>query len=501
MAVRLAAAPATTLRRAERVFWGDEHGSVADAGGVAAVAAAADCLPPPYTPSRPPPLFPDRASLDDYEAALVQAGALDDALAASEGREEAAEAGVPSALAPLSTFLLHGAARDAPPPPHLPPFLSHVNAAALLTAAASVGAAWLERGRGWREASALLRALLGTRHWPRRRGDWWTRLAVNAEHEGAPSTALDIVTAALADGAVDGGDRLGLQRRFVRLAKPPRRWGAPPPFAAASAREPRVFTIEAAPTARVVGVKSRFVLGAVNGDGEGGGDAAACPPPFPTTTSVETLALHHYATTGGWSGTHGEGGPWARLFSLLLGGAVWGGAPPGALPRRGLPAPLDVGMPSFYDVQREMVDAVLGELEGLHPEALAGRVLAAWRERCGGGVAGSDASTTTAIITRTAPTDLADVAACAGPARLTTILRLIARGGGVASSFPDLTLWRVETRNAAALATRGYLRLIEVKGPRDRLSDGQRCVLAALEDGGVECEVLKVIEPKLRQKA
>ena len=419
-------------------------------------------------------------------------------------RAQTRACGPPSPLSPPSSST--AARAPPPPPPHLPPFLAHVNAAALLTAAASVGAAWLERGRGWGEASALLRALLGTSHWPRCRGEWWTRLAVNAEHGGAPSTALDIVTAALADGVVDGGDRLGLQRRFMRLAKPPRRWGAPPPFAAAAAREPRVVTVEAAPTARVVGVKSRFVLGAVNGEeggggGGGGGDAVACPPPPPTTTSVETLALHHYATSGGWTGTHGEGGPWARLFSLLLGRAVWVGAPQGALPRRGLPAPLDVGMPSFYDVRREMVESVLAELEGLHAEALAARVLAAWRERCGGAVAASDASSTTTIVTRTAATDLADVAACAGAARLTTILRLIARAGGAASSFPDLTLWRVEARAATGLATGGALRLVEVKGPRDRLSDGQRCVLAALEDGGVACEVLKVVEPSKRRKA
>jgi len=37
--------------------------------------------------------------------------------------------------------------------------------------------------------------------------------------------------------------------------------------------------------------------------------------------------------------------------------------------------------------------------------------------------------------------------------------------------------------------------VVEVKGPRDRLSDNQRAWLAALEDEcGLEVEVLKVVE-------
>jgi Fanconi-associated nuclease 1 len=37
---------------------------------------------------------------------------------------------------------------------------------------------------------------------------------------------------------------------------------------------------------------------------------------------------------------------------------------------------------------------------------------------------------------------------------------------------------------------------VEVKGPRDRLSDTQRAWIAALEDAGLAVEVLQVAETK-----
>lgn len=58
--------------------------------------------------------------------------------------------------------------------------------------------------------------------------------------------------------------------------------------------------------------------------------------------------------------------------------------------------------------------------------------------------------------------------------------------------MPDLLLWRPADRRAM---------LSEVKGPRDRLSEQQRAWAAALSAGGLEVEVLKVVEtmPKKRR--
>lgn len=50
-----------------------------------------------------------------------------------------------------------------------------------------------------------------------RRGDWWTRLATNLGHLKRKTQALEQVEAALADEWLSRGDRLGLQRRWLRL--------------------------------------------------------------------------------------------------------------------------------------------------------------------------------------------------------------------------------------------------------------------------------------------
>ena len=85
-----------------------------------------------------------------------------------------------------------------------------------------------------------------------RRGHWWGRLALNTEHTGQPGRALEVTEAALADPWLRGGARLELQRRWLRLGKPPRRWRRPP-WAAAAAWEPATVVIEAAPVTSGVG--------------------------------------------------------------------------------------------------------------------------------------------------------------------------------------------------------------------------------------------------------
>lgn len=49
--------------------------------------------------------------------------------------------------------------------------------------------------------------------------------------------------------------------------------------------------------------------------------------------------------------------------------------------------------------------------------------------------------------------------------------------------MPDLLLWRPDLQIA---------KLVEVKGPRDRLSEQQRAWIGALTKGGLEVEVFKV---------
>lgn len=78
------------------------------------------------------------------------------------------------------------------------------------------------------------------------RGHWWSRLAINTEHCGHSVRALEVSESALSDAWVRGGARLDLQRRVLRLGKPPRRWRRPP-WAAAARWEAGTVVVEAAP--------------------------------------------------------------------------------------------------------------------------------------------------------------------------------------------------------------------------------------------------------------
>ena len=137
----------------------------------------------------------------------------------------------------------------------------------------------------------------------RRRGEWWTRLSIDTEHMGRPveslevfpacrpacaerfflierwlgrgecqhyrqqavtvtallSGAVQIAEAALADEHVTHGDRLALQRRVLRLGKPPRRWRRPP-WAAAALSEPLEVSLVAKPLSSTIGAPHMWCM-------------------------------------------------------------------------------------------------------------------------------------------------------------------------------------------------------------------------------------------------
>lgn len=84
------------------------------------------------------------------------------------------------------------------------------------------------------------------------------------EHTGQDVRALEAAESALADAWVRGGSRLDLQRRVLRLGKPPRRWRKPP-WASEALWEPLILHIEAAPivsgVGTGVGMRNRCVAG------------------------------------------------------------------------------------------------------------------------------------------------------------------------------------------------------------------------------------------------
>jgi Fanconi-associated nuclease 1 len=483
--VALAPPAAAAVARLQRVVLLVEGQSLA----TLAAAGAGALRYPRYAPSRTRTVFACRADLLAYEAALAQAAVLSAALEAEDW--DAAEAAVAPAFAALDAGAHKEAAAGvsggaggstststAPSTAALAPmFLRRYCAAWVHVAMATAGVSVLERRRRYREAADRLQQLLGGWPSPGRRGGWWARLSTDLEHLGHAADALEVAEAALADGALGRGDRLGLQRRALRLGRPPRRWRRPP-WAAAALREPREARL-AAPLLPppgggppLPGAKSRFASLADDSK----------------VVGVEELALEHYAqpANGGWRGAHCEGGAWSSLFGLLFYEALFDASVPDALRAPLQAGPLDLDEPdgAFYAARAPFLEARLAAIAaGGAPALLA----AAWAAHEGEVVRG-------VAWERWSPEKLAEIAACVGGPALAAVCRLLAEDhGGWRGGMPDLLLWRPDA-DLPPGAPRA--RLVEVKGPRDRLSDQQRAWLAALEDAaGLECEVLKVSEP------
>ena len=463
--VKILSSSYIALERLQRLFFLNEGHSLSqflatDAGVVKY---------PSYPLTRQSPAFPTRDHFLRYEIALQQAEILTTAL--EEGDLVAAEAAVAPAWAALDAGQhkeqqhQHSANNSASTSnisnqQHSNPFfLRRYDAAWVYCMMATAGVSILERQKRYRDAADRLQQLLGGNCCPSRRGTWWLRLSTDLEHLGRPNDALEIGEAALADDSLRPGDRLALQRRVLRLGKPPRRWKKPS-WAAAAQREPREVRITGRPLSNQTGVKSKFY----------GFDGEQC--------SVEELALQYYATTtaGEFTGAHTEGGIWATLFGLLLWSQLFSLPVPDAFRTPFQTAPLDFDSDGFYTARMPEIEAQLSLIaDGAAPALIA----SIWEEHLGTLCRGVNWE-------RWSLEDLQIIARCVGGPGLAAVCRLLAQDLGQ-GGMPDLLLWHPE---------RNEVKLVEVKGPRDRLSDQQRAWIAALEDAGLAVEVLKVVEPK-----
>lgn len=266
---------------------------------------------------------------------------------------------------------------------------------------------------------------------------------------------------------------MALERRAVRLGKPPRRWKRYP-FANRVASEPTSITIYAQPVP----------LQSLEGGGGGGGGMMRGKTVWVgldgQNVSVENRALQYYASEegGGWTGRHSEGGTWSALFALLMWDILFAPGVPDVFQHPFQAAPLDLDTDLFYSSRKEMIDARLAELRT--DEASALRIIdAAWKAHRGRMCRGLSWE-------RQPIEELKEVARCVGGRGLAKIVEQLAMDhDGWAGGMPDLVLWRPRD---------GRAKLSEVKSTRDRLSEQQRAWILAMEEGGIEVEVCRVLE-------
>ncbi|XP_068657744.1 fanconi-associated nuclease 1 homolog [Aristolochia californica] len=321
----------------------------------------------------------------------------------------------------------------------------------------TLGVSFFERERRYKEAIKLLKRLLSRFTSDGRRGYWTLRLSVDLEHVGLINESLVVAEEGVRDPCVRAGSKMALERRVLRLGKPPRRWKIPT-FAESINRKIKEVHVRGRPLNCEAGIKNRFY----GEDGEQYG--------------VEELALQYYAGEGGgWKGAHTESGIWITIFGLLMWDIIFADVPD-VFQTKFQTAPLDLETDSFYASREGLIESQLEKIyNGMAEEIL----IISWESHVGTACRGVNWE-------RLSLDDLRAVVTCTGGPCLASLCRYLAEDyRSWSSGMPDLLLWRF-------VDERGEVKLVEVKSPKDRLSEQQRAWLLLLMDSGFDTEVCKV---------
>lgn len=140
-------------------------------------------------------------------------------------------------------------------------------------------------------------------------------------------------------------------------------------------------------------------------------------------------------------------------------------------------APLDIRTDEFYTARKSIIESHLQQIQdGMAEEFL----IESWETHYGTRCIGINWDHHSLDEVRAA-------VACVGGACLASLCRLFALDyKSWSSGMPDLLLWRFHGEYS------GEAKLVEVKGPKDRLSEQQRAWLLQLMDCGFKVEVCKV---------
>ncbi|KAF7806971.1 fanconi-associated nuclease 1-like protein [Senna tora] len=394
------------------------------------------------------PVFSNRSDLLSYEEAIEVAQIMDEALEANN--TELVLKCIKIAESHVCTPLPISESVD---------MVRHLFTASWVhSKVITLGISFLEQERRYSDAIGLLKQLLNFSTHDLRRGYWMLRLSVDLEHIGYIDESLKVAENGLLDPWIRAGSRMALQRRVLRLGRPPRRWKVPSFSKSIMRKIPEVY-VQGRPLNSELGAKSRFY----NEEGEQCG--------------VEQLVLHYYAGMGGkWQGVHTESGIWLTIFGLLMWDVIFADVP-NVFYNRFQNAPLDMGTDSFYTVRKSIIESHLHQIHnGMGEEFL----IKSWETHKGTTCRGVNWD-------RHSLDELRAAVACVGGPCLASLCRHLAQDyKSWSSGMPDLLLWRFHGEHS------GEAKLVEVKGPRDRLSEQQRAWLLLLMDCGFMVEVCKV---------
>ncbi|KAI8508095.1 Fanconi-associated nuclease 1 [Branchiostoma belcheri] len=357
----------------------------------------------------------------------------------------------------------------------LPPFLRCYTASWVYTGVLSRGVEVYEKLRRYGEAVDLLNNLLSdSLYCPDSHGRWYDRLALNLEsHLKQPEEALRAILRGLADPQVRSGHRLALMIRAHRLCDSnnnPRlrtRKAELPPLPLRDL--PKVTITGRVYPVNQPGYKNVFIT--TDSYTEDSQDVTIC--------SVEELSLAHYRGQGYEEGIHGEGSTYWTLCLLLLWDVVFMEGVADVFRSPYQSCPLDRYTDDFYTSRRAAIDSRLEEVRQADSQTLQDWVSDSWTTHEGQACAGLNWDRFTSV------EHAQGLVACTGGQFLAGVFaRLLRDARHCRSGLPDLTVWSTVSRK---------FKVVEVKGPGDRLSQKQMLWLDYFLSLGAQAEVCHVV--------
>lgn len=358
----------------------------------------------------------------------------------------------------------------------LPVFLRSFTTGWAYTRILSRGVEILQRLRRYEEAVEELKSLLSQGVYCQdSRGRWWDRLALNLhQHLKMPEKAICAIRDGLTDPLVRTGHKLSLHQRAARMRD------------SASCKK-YCLKLRDLPTVHVDDVKhvtiqgqvfpheggtgkSRFLIH-VKGNSEDDTDATVI-------CSVENLSLAHYQKQGFNEGIHGEGSTFSTLFALLLWDVIFMEGIPDVFRNPYQTCPLDLYTDCFYENRKEAISARVELISGASVETLHSMLEEVWTTQEG---------KVCSLVNWERFSSLQQaqslVSCLRGPFLAGVIARMAKDYRHCRGGLPDLVVWNTSNNT---------YKLVEVKGPNDRLSQKQQIWLDELQKLGADVEVCHV---------
>ena len=329
---------------------------------------------------------------------------------------------------------------------------------------------------------SIYRVLLASAPFSYSRGKWFCRLALLIHHHLKQyKLAYTLCHDALADDFVEIADRNEIIKRYRKLHKHlgiKQRLNIPSPTSSCFAlNEGECFVdaksfkwlhINGKPVNCENGEKSRFF----------GYDD--------NIVSVEELVIQYFEQNenGKWNGIHCEGSVYRMIFAVFFWEVIFCDDVPFVFQTEFQNAPLDIDTKWFYLDRKRLIALQVKTLSTLSDEDIENRVKRIYAEHNGESVIG-------VYWDQFDLNEFVEMCQAIGGHGIGQICLLLSKNYRYWSGgLPDLFLWR-KRENGNGLECK----IVEVKGPRDKLSEKQKCWILYLHKyAKLDVSVAKIVE-------